>query len=174
MGGQIVAGRNLFEYIGVNPVIGSIACVVVVMIYASMSGQWGVMMTDVIQTTVVFICTLVAIFWMLGGGAFELMGSVLPATDFNFFSMDPEVIVMNAVPSMLYGLVSCASFQRNISCKDEKTAVRSAALGGIILIPYVFLPVLIGMYGRALFPDAPAGTIIFQVMLEVMPPSWAL
>ena len=170
MGGQIVAGRNLFEYIGVNPVIGSIACVVVVMIYASMSGQWGVMMTDVIQTTVVFICTLVAIFWMLGGGAFELMGSVLPATDFNFFSMDPEVIVMNAVPSMLYGLVSCASFQRNISCKDEKTAVRSAALGGIILIPYVFLPVLIGMYGRALFPDAPAGTIIFQVMLEVMPP----
>ena len=59
---------------------------------------------------------------------------------------------------------------RNISAKDEKTAVQSAVWGGIILIPYVFLPVLIGMYGRALFPDAPAGSIIFQVMLEVFPP----
>ena len=170
MAGQIVAGRNLFEYIGVNPVIGAIACVVVVMIYASMSGQWGVMMTDVIQTAVVFFCTLVAVFWIFSADGFSLMESVLPATDFQFFSMDMNTIVMNAVPTILFGMVSASAFQRNISCKDEKTAVRSAALGGIILIPYVFLPVLIGMYGRALFPDAPAGTIIFQVMLEVMPP----
>ena len=66
--------------------------------------------------------------------------------------------------------VSCASFQRNISAKDEKTAVRSAFWGGIILLPFVFLPVLIGMYGRAMFPDADSASIIFKVMLEAFPP----
>lgn len=169
MAGQIVAGKNLFEYLGLNPTLGAVLCSIVVFVYASLSGQWGVMMTDVIQTAVVVFSTLVSIAYMFADGGFSLMHQVLPATNWDLFSMDPEIIVMNAIPSMLYGLVSCASFQRNISAKDEKTAVKSAFWGGIILLPFVFLPVLIGMYGRALFPDAPASSIIFKVMLEKFP-----
>lgn len=135
-----------------------------------MSGQWGVMVTDVIQTGVVFTGTILAMIYMLAGDGFNLMHSVLPAESWSLFNMDAETIVMNAIPSMLYGLVSCASFQRNISAKDEKTAVRSAFWGGIILLPFVFLPVLIGMYGRAMFPDADSASIIFKVMLEAFPP----
>ena len=170
MAGQIVAGKALFEYLGLSPLLGAVLCGIVVFIYASMSGQWGVMVTDVIQTAVVFTATLISLFFMLGTGAFDMMKQTLAASDWNLFTIDAETIVMNAVPSMLYGLVSCASFQRNISAKDEKTAVRSAFWGGVILIPFVFLPVLIGMYGRALFPDAPAASIIFKVMLEAFPP----
>ena len=170
MAGQIVAGKALFEYLGLSPLLGAVLCGIVVFIYASMSGQWGVMVTDVIQTAVVFTATLISLFFMLGTGAFDMMKQTLAASDWNLFTIDAETIVMNAVPSMLYGLVSCASFQRNISAKDEKTAVRAALWGGIILIPFVFLPVLIGMYGRALFPDAPAASIIFKVMLEAFPP----
>lgn len=170
MAGQIVAGKALFQYLGLNPVLGAVLCGVVVFIYASMSGQWGVMVTDVIQTGVVFTGTILAMIYMLAGDGFNLMHSVLPAESWSLFNMDAETIVMNAIPSMLYGLVSCASFQRNISAKDEKTAVRSAFWGGIILLPFVFLPVLIGMYGRAMFPDADSASIIFKVMLEAFPP----
>lgn len=170
MAGQITAGKNLFSYLGLNPVAGAVLCCIVVFIYATMSGQWGVMMTDVIQVAIIFACTLIALFYMIGSGAFGVMASALPAESYSLFGVDAETIVMSAVPSMLYGLVSCASFQRNVSAKDEKTAVRSALWGGIILLPYVFLPVLIGMYGRALFPDAAAGSIIFKVFLEVFPP----
>lgn len=170
MAGQIVAGKNLFSYLGMNPIVGACLVAVAVFIYASMSGQWGVMMTDVIQVAVIFVCTIICMLYMAGSGAFGVLASSLPAGSWSIFALDPETIVMNCIPSMLYGMVSCASFQRNISAKDEKTAVRSAAWGGIILIPYVFLPVLIGMYGRVLFPDAAAGSIIFQVLLEVFPP----
>lgn len=170
MAGQITAGKNLFTYLGLNPIIGVVLVGICVFVYASLSGQWGVMMTDVIQVAVIFACSIICLFYMVGGGAFDVMHANLTAAEWNIFNADPETIVMKAIPSMLYGLVSCASFQRNISAKDEKTAVRSAFWGGIILIPYVFLPVLIGMYGRALFPDAAAGSIIFKVMLEVFPP----
>lgn len=170
MAGQIVAGKNLFEYLGLNPILGAVICTVVVFIYASMSGQWGVMMTDVIQVCVIFACTLIALFYMIGSGAFDVMHQTLAATEWGLFNADPEAIVMNAVPGMLYGLISCASFQRNTSAKDEKTAFNSALWGGLILLPYVFLPVLMGMYGKALFPDTPSGMILFKVMMEAFPP----
>lgn len=170
MGGQISAGKNLFTYLGLSPIVGVILVGICVFIYASMSGQWGVMMTDVIQVAVIFSCTIVALFWMLSSGAFDVMHANLSAAEWSITNADPQTIVMKSIPSMLYGLVSCASFQRNISAKDEKTAVRSALWGGIILIPFIFLPVLIGMYGKALFPDAAGASIIFKVMLEVFPP----
>lgn len=170
MAGQIVAGKNLFEYLGLNPVVGAVLCAVVVFIYASMSGQWGVMMTDVIQVGVIFSCTLIAFAYMIGNGAFDVMHATLDASEWGLFNADPEAIVMNAVPGMLYGLVSCASFQRNTSAKDEKTAFNSALWGGIILLPYVVLPVLMGMYGKALFPETPSGMILFKVMMEAFPP----
>ncbi|WP_066926081.1 sodium:solute symporter family protein [Murdochiella massiliensis] len=170
MAGQIVAGKNLFEYLGLNPIVGAILCTVVVFIYASMSGQWGVMMTDVIQVGIIFSCTLIALGYMFSSGAFELMHATLEPVEWGLFNADPEAIVMNAVPGMLYGLISCASFQRNTSAKDEKTAFHSALWGGIILLPFVILPVLMGMYGKALFPDVPSGMIIFKVMMEALPP----
>ena len=170
MAGQIVAGKNLFQYLGLNPFVGAALCAVVVFIYASMSGQWGVMMTDVIQVGVIFACTLIALVYMISDGAFTVMHATLNASEWGLFNADPEAIVMNAVPGMLYGLVSCASFQRNTSAKDEKTAFNSALWGGIILLPYVVLPVLMGMYGKALFPDTPSGMILFKVMMEAFPP----
>lgn len=170
MAGQIVAGKNLFEYLGLNPILGAVLCAVCVFIYASMSGQWGVMMTDVIQVGVIFTCTLIAIVYMLTSGAFSMMHETLAVTEWGLFNADPEAIVMNAVPGMLYGLISCASFQRNTSAKDEKTAFNSALWGGLILLPYVFLPVLMGMYGKALFPDTPSGMMLFKVMMEAFPP----
>ena len=73
-------------------------------------------------------------------------------------------------PTALYGLVSSAAFQRTVSCKEEKTAVMAPVIAACMIIPFVILPVLIGMYGKALWPDAANGTIIFQVLFEAMPP----
>ncbi len=171
MAGQIIAGKHLFSYLGLDPVLGASLCCLVVFIYSTMSGQWGVMMTDVIQVAIIFVCTLIAMIYMGTTGAFDVMSANLPAKDFNLFAIDAETFVMSAIPSMLYGLISCASFQRNASCKDLKTAVEAPTFAGLILIPFVFLPVLIGMYGRALYPNAPGGSIIFRVFLEQFPPA---
>lgn len=169
MAGQITAGKNLFSYLGMEPVIGAVLVCIVVFIYATMSGQWGVLMTDVIQVGVIFASVLLSMLYMAMTGAFGVMAEALPASSWSVMPFGTEQWVMMLFPSMLYGLVSCASFQRNVSSKDEKTAFLSALWGGLILLPFVVLPVLMGMYGRALFPDAPASSIMFQVLLEVFP-----
>ena len=170
MAGQIMAGQRLFQYFGMNPALGAILVTVIVFIYASLSGQWGVMMTDFIQVVIIVICTLIAIFVMLGQGGWGVITASLPSTYFKFVPFEMNTWIMMLVPSMLYGLISSASYQRNNSAKSQKVAFHSAFWGAIILLPYVFLPVLLGMYGKALYPDAPAATILFQVLIESFPP----
>lgn len=170
MAGQIIAGRNLFAYFGMNATLGAIAVCVIVFIYSSMSGQWGVLMTDMIQVAIIIVCTLIVFGCLLSQGGMGIMKAALPESFFELIPFELDTWVMMLFPSMLYGLISSASFQRNNSAKSQKVAVHSAFWGAIILLPYVVLPVLIGMYGIALYPDAAPGTILFQVLVQNFPP----
>lgn len=170
MAGQIIAGRNLFAYFGMNATLGAVTVCVIVFIYSSMSGQWGVLMTDMIQVAIIIVCTLIAFGCMVGQGGLGIMRAALPDSFFELIPFEIDTWVMMLFPSMLYGLISSASFQRNNSAKTEKVAFHSAFWGAIVLLPYVILPVLIGMYGIALYPDAAPGTILFQVLVQNFPP----
>lgn len=153
-----------------NAVLGAVLVCIIVFIYSTMSGQWGVMMTDVIQVAIIFTCTLIAFFFMLSGGGMDYIRENLPESFFKLIPFEMNTWIMMLFLPMMFGLVSCASFQRNMSAKSEKVAVQSAIWGALILLPYLLLPVLMGMYGRALYPDAAAGTILFKVLIEQFPP----
>ena len=142
MAAQIMAGCALFEALGLNPTLGGIVMAVVVFIYCSISGMWGVMITDSVQTLVIFFSTVFCI----------------------------VIVAMMLVPGALNGLISGAAYQRTASCKDEKVAFWSPIIAAAALIPFVIMPVVIGMYGKALFPDAPTASILFTVVLQDMPP----
>lgn len=168
--GQIIAGKLLFEYIGLPGTLGAAITLVIVIGYCAMSGLWGVMMTDVVQTSVILVVTVVSIIWMAGQGSFELMSSTLPAGSYDLVPFDAETMIMMFGPGMLYGLISALSYQRTVSCKKEKTARLAPMIAGVIILAFAVLPVFIGMYGRALWPDAEAKTIIFKVLMEKFPP----
>lgn len=167
---QIMAGKLLFEYIGLPGTLGAALTLAIVIIYCSTSGLWGVMMTDVIQTSVILVTTVISIFWIASHGGFALMHSALPSTSWDLVPFDAETLIMMFGPGMLYGLISAPGYQRTVSCKEEKTARIAPILGAVIILAFAVLPVLIGMYARALWPDAEAKTIIFKVLLEQMPP----
>ena len=50
---QIMAGKLLFEYIGLPGTLGAALTLAIVIIYSSTSGLWVVMKTDLIQTSVI-------------------------------------------------------------------------------------------------------------------------
>lgn len=170
MAGQIMAGQRLFEYIGPNPLLGAITTTTIVIIYSSLSGLWGVMMTDVIQVSVIIISVIGTIIFIAAQGGFALMAQNLPAQSHELIPFDGETFIMMLGPTALFGLVSSTGFQRTVSCKKEKTAILAPILGATLILLFVPLPVLIGMYGKALWPDAASATIIFQVLFEAMPP----
>ena len=96
------------------------------------------------------------------------MHSALPSTSWDLVPFDAETLIMMFGPGMLYGLISAPGYQRTVSCKEEKTARIAPILGAVIILAFAVLPVLIGMYARALWPDAEAKTIIFKVPFWVV------
>lgn len=166
MAGQIVAGKRLFEYFGINGTIGAVAMCLVVLVYSSMSGQWGVMMTDVLQVGVILVTTFIVFVDIIGQGAFPFMESVLPASYYTPIPFEMDTFVMMLFPACLFGFVSSANYQRLMSSNNTTTARWAPVIGCIVSAPYAILPVFIGMYGRALYPDAAAGTIVFKVLME--------
>ena len=169
MAAQIMAGAALFSALGLNPTLGAVLLAIVVFIYCSISGMWGVMMTDSVQTIVIFFSTIFCIVAIAMHGGFDAMSAALPETSFEFVPFSTEKLVMMLVPGALNGLISGAAFQRTASCKDEKVAFFALIIAAFALIPFVVMPVLIGMYGKAMFPDAPTNAILFKVVLEMNP-----
>ena len=169
MAAQIMAGAALFSALGLNPTLGAVLLAIVVFIYCSISGMWGVMMTDSVQTIVIFFSTIFCIVAIAMHGGFDAMSAALPETSFEFVPFSTEKLVMMLVPGALNGLISGAAFQRTASCKDEKVAFFAPIIAAFALIPFVVMPVLIGMYGKAMFPDAPTNAILFKVVLEMNP-----
>ena len=169
MAAQIMAGAALFSALGLNPTLGAVLLAIVVFIYCSISGMWGVMMTDSVQTVVIFFSTIFCIVTIAMHGGFDAMSAALPETSFEFVPFSTEKLVMMLVPGALNGLISGAAFQRTASCKDEKVAFGAPIIAAFALIPFVVMPVLIGMYGKALYPDAPSASMLFKVVLDMNP-----
>lgn len=170
MAGQITAGKLLFEYLGMSGVWGAIITTAIVIIYSTMSGMWGVMVTDVIQSAVIFVSVIAGIIFIAASGGFSLMASNLPASNWEVIPFDAETFIMMFGPTMLYGLISAPGYQRTAACKKEKTVVAAPIIAAIIIIIFAVMPTVMGMYGKALWPTAEDGTILFKVLLEAFPP----
>lgn len=167
---QILAGKALFVAFGIDGDVGLIIMTIVVLFYASLSGLWGAYMTSVIQVGVILVAMIVAFFHLLSNGAFALMSSALPAESFNLFACDPQVFILMVIPTLLSTPTDQTVFQRTASAKSEKAAVWGHIIGGLILIPVAFIPVLMGMYGSCVMPDAEPASVLVQVVLKEFSP----
>lgn len=170
--GQIMAGKLLFEYLGLNGTIGALLTITIVIIYSSMSGMWGVMMTDAIQTTVIIVASVAGALWLFSSGGWNIITTnITEASRWNFQPFEFETLVMMCGPAALNGLVSAPGFQRASAGKTEKIAFVAPFIAALLIVAYAILPVLFGMYGYALDPSVAPKTVLFKVLLEDFPPA---
>ena len=166
---QVIAGKQLFVYAGIDPLIGSTIAVVVIGIYCTAAGLWGVMMTDVWQVIIIVIgmgAAIISLFLNFDGAAAI---SSLNADYFKAVPFDTETLLWMVVPTTMYGLISASAMQRAASAKTEKIALWGAIIGAVGTGLFTFLPVVIGMYGRAAFPEVESSSVLFTVMFQVLP-----
>ena len=168
--GQIMAGRLLFEYAGLPGELGAIITFLIVMVYSSISGLWGVLMTDVFQSSIIFVVTIAIIGWIFATGGGDIMTAALPASSFDIMPFDAETMIMMFGPTALFGLGSATAFQRTVASKTKKIAFWSPLIASVLVVAYAALPVIMGMYGHALFPEEDSSTIFYKLMMEGVPP----
>ena len=132
------------------------ACIVV--FYTFLGGMWAISITDFIQTTLI----VVGLIWVAvlvtekAGGVMPILDSA-PEGSFQFFPDANPISWMNYLGAwMIIGLGSIPSqdiYQRVMSAKSEKVAIRSAYLAGGFYVTIGLLPLFIALGAKFLYPE---------------------
>ena len=131
---------------------------VLVCFYTMIGGMWAVSMTDFLQSIVIVIGLLLLSFLLITevGG----LSYLLSKQENGFFSMlpkgDSQSIISYGEAWILVGLGSIASpdiFQRTMSARSEKIAVRAAYLSSFLYVFIALLPLILGLCAKEIYPE---------------------
>lgn len=169
LAGQLLAGRAIFLTLGFPARWGVILTAVIALAYSNAAGLWGSMAVSSIQSIIIFIGMSTALFLMLSSPGPEVLAAALPASSFHIAPFGGEFLVSMTAPIVLASAVNQISFQSASSAKSMKSAQGGYLLAGMVLIPVAFIPPLLGMFGRALFPGLPAENVFTSLLLTRLP-----
>lgn len=171
--GQIMAGKGLFEALGLPGTVGAIAISVVVLLYSQLSGLWGAFATSVVQTGVILVGLVVTSIVLISKGAIGDMsaaidaGSIAPAA-LNFSGMSAVGFAGMMLPVLLGMVTDQPAYQRINSAKSAKISRIACYLSCLVMIPLALMPAFIGAYGNFKY-GATGNSAFFDVIMNELP-----
>ena len=171
--GQIMAGKALFEALGLPGTVGAIAIAVVVLLYSQLSGLWGAFATSVVQTGVIIVGLVATTVVLIGRGAIGEMSTAIQAGELASSSLDMSGLSASGFAAMmlplLFGMVTDQpTYQRVNSAKSAKISKIACYLSCIIMIPLALMPAFIGSFGAYKY-NASGNSAFFDVILNELP-----
>ena len=162
MAAQISALGLVFNVVSngaMSQPVGMIVGASTVLVYTIWGGMWAVAITDFIQMIIIVIGMLY-IGWdvaQLAGGVTHVVNHAIDAGKFSSF-LPPATLAgvlgfFAAWVTMMLGSIPQQDvFQRVASSKDEKTAGRSAILGGVMYFVFAFIPMFLAYSATLIDP----------------------
>jgi len=150
----------------------------IVLVYTLFGGMWSVALTDFVQM-IVIVLGLLGIAWFaadLAGGAGQVVDYAAREGKFAFFpeggGKDWLFFFAAGITMMLGSIPQQDVFQRVMSAKDAKTAVRGPVIGGTLYFLFAAVPMFIvtaavmvmGAEGSKLLADDPQKVLPSLVM----------
>lgn len=166
---QLLACGGILAGFGIPFKVGIVITAVVILIYCTIGGMWGVVLTDVVQTAIIAIgvpilAVAILIQYVQGGGQ---IGEIF-STPFIPEGMGTQFVYL-VLPFLLSISVSYDAYSRIQSAKNAKTASLGCIIGGVLVIVIGGLCSTIGVAARSLFPGVTDG--IFTIAATgVLPP----
>ncbi|MFC6998425.1 sodium:solute symporter family protein [Rufibacter roseus] len=151
---NLLLGTTLLQGV----VIGS----VLVVLYTYFGGMWSVSVTDYLQTIMIILGLLVVTWWVMREKPLAEVTATLPD---DFYRITPKEGAsfsgwLNYLALwMTIGLGSIPQqdvFQRVMSAKSEKVAVRASLLAAFLYVTVALLPLVLAIYAKVLHPDLAA------------------
>jgi SSS family transporter len=166
----------------ITTVQGMVIGTVVVLTYTVFGGMWSVALTDFFQMLIIIVGLLLIAFFAaeLAGGADKVITYAAQKDMFNFFpeaSLHAWLFWISAAITIMIGSIPQQDvFQRVMSAKDEKTAVRGPIIGGLSYLAFAAVPMFIGVAAFIVMPEIANGLlaedsqrILPTLVMEKMP-----
>ena len=172
LGVQFLAIGGLISLFGnIDLVLATIISGLIVTGYISVGGLRADIRTDIFQFIVMIF--LVVVFLPLlvlrGGGLGAFSGlsvNYLIGTEFL-----PPILIIAAF--ILLGPTIFSSldvWQRALAARNPVVAKKGMLWAGVLLIPFFIMASLIGIYGKVLYGGLDPNTLIFQELIDFLPP----
>lgn len=146
--------------------VGMVIGTSVVLVYTLYGGMWSVAMTDLVQMIVIGV-GLILIAWFaadLAGGAGKVIEYAAKEGKFQFFPSGGDgkewIFFFAAAITMMLGSIPQQDvFQRVMSSKDAKTAVRGPVIGGTLYFLFALIPMFVVTAAVMVMPDVAPGLL---------------
>jgi Na+/proline symporter len=166
---QLLAGISLSQ--------GILISTLVVTLYTLAGGMWAISITDFVQSIIIVGGLLWACMELVGrAGGINAVIAAAPVGHFEAIPPPTTHAWLHYLAAwMTLGLGSLPSqdiFQRMNASKNEKVAVRSFYLGGMLYLAIAVMPLLIVLAAQQLYPELLTGDmqqVLPRVMLNQMP-----
>jgi solute:Na+ symporter, SSS family len=157
---QLVAMAQVLNAVANIPFfIGVLICASVVLFYTYVGGMWSISISDSIQTIIIIVGLLLLTyqFYNLTGG----WAKIEPNVPKDFFRIIPKenstktwLAYFAAWITIGWGSIPQQDvFQRVLSAKSERAAVRGSILSSIMYLTIAFLPISIVFFGSFVYPE---------------------
>ncbi len=166
---QLLAAGSILSGFGIPFRWAVVLTAVVILIYCTIGGMWGVVLTDMVQTGIIIVgvpilAVGILVQYVQAGGT---IGAIF-STPFIPAGMGTNFVYL-VLPFLLSISVSYDAYSRIQSAKDVKTAQLGCVVGGIVVIIIGGLCSMIGVAATLLFPGVTDG--IFTIATTgVLPP----
>jgi Na+/proline symporter len=159
---QILALGLVFSFVTQGEIShqqGMIIGAAIVLVYTLFGGMWSVALTDAFQMTIIVVAMLYLAWFLSGmaGGAAMVVNHAAQADKFSLLpALDTREILafIGAAVTMMFGSIPQQDvFQRVMSAKNEKTAVRGALFGGGLYFVFAFVPLFLAYCATLIDPE---------------------
>ena len=172
-GAQLMAGKIIFELLGLDVKLFTILTAVIIFIYSELAGIWGTYATSLVQTIIIIasLIILTVVILMNGGYATLQNGIALgtaPAGALDFSGLGLMGFMGLCVPVALSTFTSQSDFVRINTAKSAKTSKQAHIIGFFAMIPLAIMPAFIGTYGATKYGII-GDTVLFSVAFHELP-----
>lgn len=157
---QLIALAIILQSISGLPfVIGVFLCASVVLFYTFVGGMWSISITDTIQTILIISGLLyLSYFFYNQVGGIEIIKKKVPQNFFNLLPKENNInswlLYFSAWITIGWGSIPQQDvFQRVLSAKSEKTAIRGSIISSFMYLTVAFLPISVVLFGSLSHPE---------------------
>jgi SSS family solute:Na+ symporter len=166
---QLLACGSILSGFGMPFYVGILICALVILIYSTLGGLWGIVMTDTIQTAIIIISIpiiSIASLSLLKSNNISLeavfLTPFIPPGTFTKF-------IYLVIPFLIAISVSYDAFLRYQAAKDARIARWGCIIAGILVVFIGILTSTVGAVAKLLYPDIKEGVFSFMVIKSLNP-----
>jgi SSS family solute:Na+ symporter len=144
-------------------------CAGVILIYCTLGGLWGIVLTDVIQTTIILISIpIISIVSLLSLKGYNISPSAVFSTPFIPSGTFTKFVYL-VMPFLIAISVSYDAYIRYQAARDAKTAKWGCIIAGIIVIFIGILTSSVGAVAKLIYPEVKEGVFSYMVIKNLNP-----